>query len=162
MRRAITGGAPVQIERLNCHSSDVEVVSNWTFYAWGERHPEKTFEAWVKETRADCGLGGIPSVFVARANGRPIGTASLTADDMRHRPELGPWLASVFVLPAWRGRGIASAMVNRVEAEAREASLARLYLYTPDQQALYARLGWQTMESLSYLGEVVTLMQREI
>ena len=89
-----------------------------------------------------------------------MGTASLTESDLDSRPELTPWLASVFVLPAWRGRGIASALVERVAEEARMAGCPGCYLYTPDQQALYARLGWQMQEELDYRGERVTLMWR--
>ena len=35
-------------------------------------------------------------------------------------------------------------------------------LYTPDQMALYARLGWVPSEFLTYRGERVTLMHRNL
>lgn len=62
----------------------------------------------------------------------------------------------------WRGQGIASALVRRVEAEAATHGFERFYLYTPDQQALYRRLGWQALESLEYRGETVTVMSRQL
>ncbi|GHB21731.1 GNAT family N-acetyltransferase [Salinicola rhizosphaerae] len=151
------------IARLSCgDTSGIETVASWTFGAWGELHPRTTFAEWRDETRGECGAKGVPSVFVAVSDGQPIATASLTTSDMSIRPAMGPWLASVFVLPAWRGRGIASALVKRVEAEARETGLKRCYLYTPDQTALYARLGWIPTESLIYRGENVTLMHRNL
>ncbi|WP_240613950.1 GNAT family N-acetyltransferase [Salinicola acroporae] len=140
----------------------IETVSRWTFDAWGGLHPHTTFDEWRDDTREDCGARGVPSVFVAMNDGEPIATASLTLSDMSTRAAMGPWLASVFVLPAWRGRGIASALAAAVETEAREAGCRRLYLYTPDQVALYARLGWVPFESVIYRGERVTLMHRDL
>ncbi|MHB0775941.1 GNAT family N-acetyltransferase [Halomonas sp. WWR20] len=64
------------------------------------------------------------------------------------------------MLPAWRGQGVASALVRRVEQQARAAGIGRLYLYTPDQRTLYRRLGWEDRESLGYRGEAVTVMCR--
>ena len=92
----------------------------------------------------------------------PVGTASLIADDMSIRRELSPWLASVFVVPEYRGQGIASTLVRRVEAEATASGFERFYLYTPDQQALYRRLGWQNEENVEYRREHVTVMARQL
>ena len=109
----------------------------------------------------------VAPVFVALVDDemkgeRPVGTASLVADDMSDRPELTPWLASVFVLPEWRGQGIASRLVQRVEAEACANGIGYFYLYTPDQQALYRRLGWRDRETRTYRGEAVTIMDRRL
>ncbi|WP_435389741.1 GNAT family N-acetyltransferase [Halomonas sabkhae] len=112
--------------------------------------------------RADCGPAGVPSVFAAMSGERPVGMASLVVDDMSDRRDLTPWLASVFVLPEWRGHGIASRLVRRVEEEAEAHGVGRCYLYTPDQQSLYRRLGWQDVEEREYRGEVVTIMQRDL
>lgn len=151
----------ITILRLDADSPHVPVVAQWTFMAWGHLHPGKTLQEAIEETAAECGTCGVPSVFVAMQGDIPVGTASLIADDMSIRPELTPWLASVFVIPEWRGRGIASALVQRVEAEAQASRLGQFYLYTPDQQALYQRLGWQPIEQLGYRGENVTVMSRQ-
>ncbi|WFF42166.1 N-acetyltransferase [Salinicola endophyticus] len=152
------------LRRLRPDSPHLETLARWTYTAWGARYPEESWPQWRDDMRRQCGEQGVPSVFVALAEeaGReiPVGTASLTASDLDTRPELTPWLASVFVPSAWRGRGIASALVERVAEEARAAGCSGCYLYTPDQQALYARLGWQTQEELDYRGERVTLMWR--
>ncbi|BBI52504.1 hypothetical protein HORIV_49250 [Vreelandella olivaria] len=94
-------------------------------------HPGLTLEKAIEWLKAECGQGGVPSIFVAMQGEIPVGTASLIADDMSIRRELTPWLASVFVVPEWRGQGIASALVRRVEAEAVENGFERFYLYTP-------------------------------
>ncbi|WNL43254.1 GNAT family N-acetyltransferase [Halomonas sp. PAMB 3264] len=148
------------IERLRADSPHVTLVATWTFEAWGHLHPGQTLEKQIAFVRSECGVGGVPSIFVALEKGAAVGTASLIADDMSTRPELGPWLASVFVLPNQRGRGIASRLVARVEQEALSNGFECGYLYTPDQQALYHRLGWRAFEEVTYLGEQVTLMAK--
>lgn len=148
------------IERLRADSPNVTLVATWTFKAWGHLHPGQTLEKQIAFVCSECGEVGVPSVFVALENDAPVGTASLIADDMSTRPELGPWLASVFVSPDQRGRGIASRLIARVEQEARASGFECGYLYTPDQQALYHRLGWRAFEEVTYLGEQVTLMAK--
>ncbi|MCE3026562.1 MULTISPECIES: GNAT family N-acetyltransferase [unclassified Salinicola] len=154
-----------ELRRLRPDSPHLDTLARWTYAAWGALYPEESWPQWRDHLRRQCGEQGVPSVFVAIAEeaGReiPVGTASLTESDLDSRPELTPWLASVFVPPAWRGRGIASALVERVAEEARVGGCPGCYLYTPDQQALYARLGWQTQEELDYRGERVTLMWRD-
>ncbi len=66
---------------------------------------------------------GREETFVLLDGDRPVGTASPEREDLEARPDLSPWLAGVYVEPAFRGRGYATALVRRVEAFAREASV---------------------------------------
>lgn len=150
----------IRITRLGGDSPHVATLAEWTHTEWGHLHPGRSLSAAIAEFRAECGAGGVPSVFAALHGDIPVGTASLVADDMSDRRELTPWLASVYVLPEWRGRGIASQLVRRVEEEAQAHGHGRFYLYTPDQQALYRRLGWRDLEDREYRGEAVTVMRR--
>ncbi|WP_227368894.1 GNAT family N-acetyltransferase [Halomonas sp. M20] len=152
----------LEIRRLLPGSPHLSIVGKWQYEQWGSLYPETSQEAWQEELHRECGARGVPAVFLALAEGRPIGTASLVKADMEVRRELTPWLASVFVLPEWRGQGVASRLVRRIEREAQEAGVTRLYLFTPDQQALYRRLGWKDKEALDYRGEWVTIMLRSL
>ncbi len=152
----------ITIVRLNTDSDHVATVASWTYAEWGHLNPAYTAETWREAFRRECGDGGVPSVFVAMQGDRPVGTAALMAEDMDSRRELTPWLASVFVLPEWRGRGIAARLIRRVEEEAVACGVDQFYLFTPDQQGLYRRLGWSDHEELSYRGENVTIMLRRL
>ncbi|WP_244272242.1 GNAT family N-acetyltransferase [Halomonas aestuarii] len=151
-----------EIVRLGADSPHLARVAAWQHAEWAHLSPGETLASRRAALRGECGPAGIPSVFLALALGRPVGTASLVAHDLDPRPALSPWLASVYVLPEWRGQGIASGLVRRVEAEAAGNRIGRLYLFTPDQQALYRRLGWQDHETLVHHGETVTLMIRRL
>lgn len=150
----------IRIARLEGDSPHVAILAQWTHDTWGHLHPGRSLDTAIAVLREECGPGGVPSVFVALQGETPVGTASLVADDMSDRRDLTPWLASVFVPPEWRGRGIASRLVRRVEDEAQAHGVAHFYLYTPDQQALYRRLGWRDIEARDYGGEGVTIMRR--
>lgn len=153
---------PITLVRLSPDSPHVATVASWTHAEWGHLNPDFTADTWRDAFRRECGDGGVPSVFVAMAGDQPVGTAALMAEDMDTRPDLTPWLASVFVLPEWRGQGIASTLIRRVEEEAVACGVDHFYLFTPDQQALYRRLGWRDHEELSYRGEDVTIMRRQL
>ncbi|WP_148254342.1 GNAT family N-acetyltransferase [Aidingimonas lacisalsi] len=150
----------IRIARIGDDSTHVATLAEWAHTEWGCLHPERSLDTAIAVFRTQCGSGGVPSVFAALHDDTPVGMASLVADDMSDRRDLSPWLASVYVLPAWRGRGVASQLVQRVEEEAYVYGHGGFYLYTPDQQALYRRLGWRDLENRDYCGERVTIMRR--
>jgi GNAT superfamily N-acetyltransferase len=143
-------------------------IATWVHGQWGHLVPSRTLEQVEAKFRKHLNRDHAPLTLVALegdepgGDGTPVGTASIFLQDMSTRPELSPWMASVYVSPAFRRRGIGSQLVQAVEAKARDLGLARLYLYTPDQERLYDRLGWVTLEHTVYLGEAVVIMTRNM
>jgi N-acetylglutamate synthase-like GNAT family acetyltransferase len=88
--------------------------------------------------------------------------ASIIAADMTVRPELTPWLASVYVIPEARRRGVGSALVRRVMDEMDALGIDQLYLFTPDQVPFYRRLGWAPLERVRYRGKEMQVMVYEM
>ena len=91
---------------------------------------------------------GIPRELVAKAvanslcfsawlDGRQVGFARIVGD----RATFG-YLADVFVLPEFRGRGISKALVAAALAHPETRGLRRLMLATRDAHALYAGFGF--------------------
>ena len=104
----------------------------------------------------------IPIAFVALdKSGGIVGTASLVFDDLEGDPR-NPWLASVFVPPRQRRKGVASALVGTVERAARRLGYPRLYLFTTSASALYAGLGWRALEQRDHHGEHIEVMDRSL
>ncbi len=103
---------------------------------------------------------GPEETFVLFDHDQPVGTAGLVRQDLDARPDLTPWLAGVFVQPAFRGRGYATALTRRVEAFALAAAVPVLWLYTLSAEPLYARLGWQRVGTEQDDGHEVVLMRR--
>ena len=77
----------------------------------------------LAELREEMNVDRVPITFVALDDHDGlIGTAALIFDDLEGDPR-NPWLASVFVPPAHRKKGIASALVRTVEEAARRLGL---------------------------------------
>ncbi len=126
------------------------VVASWIFDEWGWEMPGSTRENILEEFSQHINRDRIPLTMLAWEDGQPAGTASIFNHDMETRMDLTPWLAAVYVPPEFRGRGIGSGLVKAIEALAKRLQLERLYLFTPDQEAFYARLGWTTIDTAEY------------
>ena len=89
------------------------------------------------DVAAHLGRGGGAVVDVA---GRPAASALWVERDG------GLYLARLAVAPAWRGRGLAKALVAAAEAAAREMGLPRIHLSTrlvlTDNRRLFAACGF--------------------
>lgn len=140
----------------------VEQVSAWGFAEWGHLNPDQTLEQRTARIRGKMNVDRVPVAFVALdEEDRIVGTASLIFDDLEGDPR-NPWLASVFVPPEHRKKGIASALVRTVEDAARRFGYSRLYLFTSSAPTLYAGLGWRALEQRDYRGEHIQVMDKSL
>jgi N-acetylglutamate synthase-like GNAT family acetyltransferase len=64
------------------------------------------------------------------------------------------------VHPEHRSRGVGSTLVQLCEQEARRLKHPFLYLNTRRAEGFYERLGWVTMDTLTWDGETVAVMRR--
>jgi GNAT superfamily N-acetyltransferase len=168
----------MQIDYLADHPHAITTLARWHHEQWKHLNPGTSIEQRIARLHTHLGKGQIPMTFVALCPsevrcsqpGIPVtereifvGSASLIAQDMDTRPDLSPWLASVFVAPEYRRKGIGTALVRRVIQEAARLDTTRLYLFTtPDKQRFYARLGWSLIEHTRYRGYQQIVMVLEI
>jgi N-acetylglutamate synthase-like GNAT family acetyltransferase len=66
---------------------------------------------------------------------------------MAERPNLTPWLAALYVRPAYRRRGVGGQLITRLVNHAGNAGFDQVYLSAADQVALYARHGFAPIET---------------
>ena len=162
MRGEEEASAPgVSIVHLGERPDHLATVAGWLHGEWGHL-PGASLEKRVRELEGQLRRGAVPCALVALDGSSPVGAASLVASDMRSHPEWSPWLAAVYVAPDARGRGIGSALSLRVAEEAAALGFRRLYLFTPTQQRLYARLGWREIGRELYNTREVTVMVLEL
>ncbi len=137
----------------------LEKICTWHHNEWGYLNPGRTLEARIEKMREHFDGNTIPATYVAEIDGKIVGSASILESDMPERPELKPWLASVFVDPDYRKNQVGRTVVLKIMQHAREAGIKTLYLYTPDREHFYKHMGWKTIEKLEYHGANVTLMK---
>ena len=132
-------------------------LARWHHDTWHHFSPDKSLKQRIQNL-AKSRPRQIPATYVVVEGDRALGSASLVKSDLSTRPELTPWLASVYVDEQHRKCGIGTAAVQRVMEEARALGVEKLYLITPDQQSFYARMGWKKLEDVHYRDEEVTIM----
>ena len=90
--------------------------------------------------------------LVAKADGEPVGTCLLVESEIEPDHDVSPWLAGLFVVPEYRGKGVGAASVRAIEDQARQRELSRVYLYTTHAVGFYKRLGWKVMDRTNWQG----------
>jgi predicted N-acetyltransferase YhbS len=116
---------------------------------WGPLLPDWSEAEALAELRTHRSRQAIPTTMVMLGDDqRLIGSVSLLQNDDDRIRDYSPWLASLIVLPQYRGRGFGIALVERCVQEARALGIPRLHLYTAGQQAFYQRLGWRVIDTV--------------
>lgn len=147
------------IINLSDEPEHLPMLATWHHKEWAHLNPGGSLEARIERMRGYLGSELVPSTFIYKQGGVLAGSAAIVVSDMDTRPDLTPWLASVYVAPRFRRQGIGSRLVEHVMSQARQAGLANLYLFTPDRADFYRSLGWSAMADEIYRGHGVTVMR---
>ena len=152
------------LDYLANHRDRIPQLAAWSYAEWRDVIHERgfTFDDVLAGFHRRASTDAIPLGIVAFADGELAGNGALRPDDLPPRPHLAPWVGGIFVAPAYRGHGIASAIVARLVEDARRLQVPQLYLWTHSAVGLYARLGWTELEKLDYCGHTITVMVRQV
>ena len=148
----------MQILNLNEIPGHLETLARWHQEQWQYFNPRGTLAERIERMKSHLSPEFIPTTFVA-TDQELFGSAAIIQHDMDTRKDLSPWLASVFVASEFRRQGIGSKLVRHVMEQAHQNQINTLYLFTPDREAFYAKLGWETFEKTKYRGYAVTIMR---
>jgi len=140
---------------------EADVLAGWIWNEWARHEPGISREASDRAVHEALGCARLPHFVVGRVDSTPIGCASIVATDLPTHPDLGPWLANVYVLPDWRGRGVGAALVARAMAHGAQVA-PRLYLYTFGRPGWYERLGWRACDTGEYAGRSIVIMRYDV
>ncbi len=108
-----------------------------------------------------CQRAALPMALVALDGDTVAGTVALRPDSITTHPHLGPWLAALLVMPAYRRRGIGSMLIRATEREAARLGIPLLYAGTA-AVPLFTRLGWETIEHVTYCGSPLAIVRRHV
>ena len=158
----------MQIESLAGHQRLAPLLASWHYAEWGHLYPSDVWNEAIAtaESEAMAIESSADHTWVAfdgdgRRAENVLGSVSLMAsDDLAGFEHLTPWLASMFVTPAARGRGIASALVDHLLAAARDAGHETVYLFTSGQDDFWSARGWTVIEHVETAGNPAVVMSR--
>lgn len=149
-----------EIVYLADFSDLVTTCASWAFNTWGKYNSAYTLDKRIESFTKHCNKDEIPLTLLAMNDERkPVGMASIRPTD-GIRPELSPWLGSVYVDPLYRNQGIAAQLVQETHRKALQLGFNEMYLLTYEVTLpqWYARLGWKDAGTDSCHGNHVTVM----
>jgi len=151
----------IKILNLKEATEHLTTLAQWHHNQWSYLNPNETIEQRIKRMLTYLNSDLIPGTFIAEAD-ELLGSAAIVNNDMETKPQLSPWLASVYVAPAHRRKGVGAKLVLHVMAQAKLAGIDTLYLFTPDKQFFYQKLGWLLISQEEYHGHEVAVMQAQL
>lgn len=153
----------MKLELLADNPDAVTQVATWYFHQWPSDHPNFSLARVIEKTATYTARDGAPLMVLAKCEGTVVGAAQLKIREMAIYPEYEYWLGGVYVAPAHRGQGIASALVGEVLQRARAAGVDKLYLQTEALGGgLYQKQGFVPLEEVDYKGYHVQVMVADL
>ncbi len=102
------------------------------------------------------------SVFAAILDNKIIGFCTLMKTDYYPENKYSPWISSIFVDEAFRGRGICGKMIETVIAYAKEQGFSKVFIPS-NMTGFYEKYGFEKIDKLkNYSGEIDNIFAREI
>ena len=148
----------MRVENLIEHPEAVDPLARWHYGEWAHLYPEQSLQDFADDLRRSLRGAPVPATWVLVDEEGIWGSASVIEQDMTTNQHLGPWLASVYVHPDKRGKGLGGKLIAAVMEACRQNGLAELFLFTPGQEYFYRTLGWTTLKREQYQGETVSIM----
>ncbi|MCR5799618.1 MAG: GNAT family N-acetyltransferase [Lachnospiraceae bacterium] len=126
----------------NCSWNEVkehmaDLVRNWKFTDW-------------------------ETMFVAKADGKIVGMTSVMKEDYYPRPELMPWISSVFVSENYRGLRVSGKLIDYANEYLRGLGFTQSYIPS-EHVGLYERYGYHYINDIvNYGGGTDHLFAKEL
>ena len=129
----VTDATPAARTARTAHTAHTEQTAHTAHTA----HTEQTAQAAQAARAARTGPAADTAAAADGTDAPLIGFARVVTDQATFA-----YLCDVYVLPAWRGRGVARALLAAILADPRLRDLRRLLLFTRDAHGLYAGQGF--------------------
>ena len=137
----------------------VDTLARWHHGEWGALYADWSLADAAAELRDHATRRTRPTTLVALDGDALVGSVSLVDEDAPEFADRGDaWLASLYVVPGARGRGIGAALARALVAHAAGQGVGQLWLFTPEHAGFYAKLGWAETGKAVLGGAAVTLM----
>lgn len=143
------------------HPQHLATLAAWHVAEWGLLYPNWQQPEALSELSSHT-ASGIPSTLIWLEPAGLAGSVSLIKADLEGFEHLSPWLASLYVEPSFRGRGLGKTLMQAAVTQAKAWGIRRLYLFTQHQEELYSRWGWHTLQYHRHQGKPLAIMTLEL
>jgi len=141
----------------------IPIVAGWYFEEWGHKIPSNSIPQTIERISRKLNRDQAPLHILAIEDEKVLGVAQLKLYEMDIYPDKKFWLGSLFVSPASRGRGVGSALANKIATTAEGVGVKELHLQTQALDGgLYRHIGWHLIETIVYKDVPVVVMVRKL
>lgn len=132
-----------KIINVRDHEPGIAAAASYIHGIWGR--PENLDFYLDAVLHSSLGKKSLPRFYLLLDGTQVAGCYALLTNDLISRQDLWPWLACLWVEPAYRGRALGAKLLAHGAAEAGRMGCGRLYL-TTDHDGYYEKYGWTRME----------------
>ncbi|PKL41146.1 MAG: hypothetical protein CVV44_00475 [Spirochaetae bacterium HGW-Spirochaetae-1] len=141
----------IEIVSLEEKPDYAPLCAHWSYTQW-YRERDIPFDLNLKAYQQRTIGTTIPTAYVATIDTLPVGMGSLKENDLWSRRDLNPWLASLYVMPEFRGMGIAGRLIDAIITKARDLGFEKIFLFLGHNEEMdlarfYEMRGWRFHES---------------
>ena len=141
----------------------IPIVAGWYFEEWGQKVPGNSIPKTIERISGKLNRDKAPLHILAVEDEKVLGVAQFKTYEMDISPDKEFWLGSLFVLPAFRGGGVGSALANKIAVTAKGFGVETLHLQTEALDGgLYRHIGWHLIETIVYKGVPIAVMVRTL
>jgi GNAT superfamily N-acetyltransferase len=152
----------IEITRLIYNSPDLQICAEWRYEAFLKSYGYSLLDSAAQLTKLATRPDEYETALIACVDGRLAGICLLVLQEFEPLHDVSPWLASLYVAPEYRERGVARKLVAAIEDQARSNGVARLHLYTGDAEKFYLKCDWSLAEQGIADGEPYAFMIRDL
>ncbi|MGE5451421.1 MAG: GNAT family N-acetyltransferase [Acidobacteriota bacterium] len=160
--KAIIDTSSIRISLLADFPQFVPTIARLLLEHWRFALPDDTYDARVERLHGHLNKVRLPVALVAHTSDKFVGTVSLRTHELDDRADLSPWLGGLYVLEAFRNRGIGQALCEATEDLARKQNASTLHLFTLDKQAWYEHQKWRVIDQCLWQGRKGVVMYKHV
>jgi len=150
------------LDFLDGKSAEAAELARLHALEWQHLYSEWDEKKALEDFRTQRINGSVPATLILREDGRLVGSVSVVRDDCEARRDLSPWLASLYVLPKYRGRGHGRRLIEAAIDLTNRNGVASLYVFTESAEKLFLRHGFVHFAAAVTNGHAITILRREI
>lgn len=148
-----------QIRFLADAPEHVDQLADWHHAQWQHLYSDWTHDVARRELLEHAQSKTLPTTLVLMNDGVLLGSVSLVEVDSESLSQIGsPWLASLYVKIGERGCGFGAALVNALLQHAKNISVEKVFLFTPEHKSFYQDIGWSVFRQENLNGQKVDVM----
>lgn len=143
----MTVSEKINLNILHDRPAFVQLCIDWDNEVWPRTPEIDDFFSEHYTQAATHTNGQVPQAWVLTADEKPIGMVSIINDDHPDFTHFTPWLASMYIIPSYRGRGFFKLMHDAAVAYAKTYKpSAALYVHSHID---FTRYGWHPVQDVT-------------